>query len=98
MMFLFLQCMYVCGWVLCMILHEIILYEGNIHKFFLCMNEHVYSGDKPILYSLPPGKFFMNFCCLLLFFKIIFFEKFFWEYHQSVKQFGSSSGPTFCRA
>ena len=30
------------------------------------------------------------------FFKIIFFfEKLFQEYHQSVKQFGSRSGPTF---
>ena len=28
------------------------------------------------------------------FFKINFFEKFFQEYHQSVKQFGSRSGPT----
>ena len=27
-----------------------------------------------------------------------FFEKFFHGYHQSVKQFGSRSGPTFCRA
>ena len=29
--------------------------------------------------------------------KINFFEKFFQEYHQSVKQLGSSSGQTFCR-
>ena len=42
---------------------------------------------------------FACFCCrLLIFFKINFFEKFFPEYHQSVKQFGSRSGPTFCRA
>ena len=27
-----------------------------------------------------------------------FFKKFFQEYHQSVKQFGSRSGPTFCQA
>ena len=31
-------------------------------------------------------------------FKINFFEKFFQEYHQNVKQFGSRSGPTFRRA
>ena len=41
------------------------------------------------------GKFFMLFCCLLIFFKINFFEEFFQKYHQSVKQFGSRSGPTF---
>ena len=32
------------------------------------------------------------FCSLLIFFKIIFFEKFFHD----VKQFGARSGPTFC--
>ena len=37
----------------------------------------------------------MLFCCLLIFFKINFFEEFFQKYHQSVKQFGSRSGPTF---
>ena len=36
--------------------------------------------------------------CPLGIFKINFFEIFFQEYHQSVKQFGSRSGPTFCRA
>ena len=35
----------------------------------------------------------MLFCRLLIFFKINFFDKFFQEYHQSVKQFGSRSGP-----
>ena len=35
------------------------------------------------------------FFCLLIFFKINFFEKFFQDYHQSIKQFGSRSGPTF---
>ena len=35
---------------------------------------------------LPPRKFFMLFCCLLIFFKINFFEKFFQEYNLSVKQ------------
>ena len=38
------------------------------------------------------------FCCLLIFFKINFFEKFFQEYHQSVKQFESRSGLMFGRA
>ena len=40
-----------------------------------------------------------NFACFLSsadFFKINFFEKFFWEYHQSVKQFGSRSELAFC--
>ena len=37
----------------------------------------------------------MLFCRLLIFFKIKFFENFFQEYHQSIKQFGSRSGPTF---
>ena len=32
------------------------------------------------------------------FFKINFFENLFQKCHQSVKQFGSRSGPTFCRA
>ena len=35
---------------------------------------------------------------VLIFFKIHFFEKFFQEYHQSVKQLGTRPGPTFCRA
>ena len=46
--------------------------------------------------SLSPGKFFQLFCCLLIFFKIDFFEKLFQEYDQSVKQFGSRAGQTFC--
>ena len=39
-----------------------------------------------------------NFSCVLLtadFFQNHLFKKFFQEYHQSVKQFGSRSGPTF---
>ena len=39
--------------------------------------------------SLPPGKFCMLFCRLLIFLKINFLKKFFQEYHQSIKQFGS---------
>ena len=41
------------------------------------------------------GKLFI--CCLLIFFKINFLEKFCQKYHDSVKQFGSRSGTTFCR-
>ena len=44
--------------------------------------------------SLHTAFFFMLFCSLLVFFNINFFKKFFQEYHQSVKQFGSRSGPT----
>ena len=44
----------------------------------------------------------MKFCVIFLssadFFQINFFIKLFQEYHQSVKQFGSWSGLTFCRA
>ena len=36
-----------------------------------------------MLNSLSPGKFFMLFCHLLIFFKIIFLEKLFYEYHDS---------------
>ena len=32
----------------------------------------------------PRGNFFMNFCRLLIFFKILFLEIFFQEYYQSV--------------
>ena len=40
---------------------------------------------------------FMIICCQLFFFKINFFKNNFQEYHQSVKQFGSRSGPSFVR-
>ena len=46
-----------------------------------------------MLNSLPTGSL-----SLLIFFKINFSENFFQEYHQSVKQFGSRSGTTFCQA
>ena len=39
----------------------------------------------------------MLFCRLLIFSKSFIFEKFFQEYHMSVKQIGSRSGPTFFR-
>ena len=48
--------------------------------------------------SFPPGKLFMLFCYLLIFFQIDFFEKFFQEYHLSDRQIGSRSGPAFCWA
>ena len=41
-----------------------------------------------ILYDVLPADIFQN----------QLFGKLFQEYHQSGKQFGSSSGPTFCRA
>ena len=40
-------------------------------------------------YSLPPGKCFKLFCCLLFFFKINFFVTSFQEYHLSAKEVGS---------
>ena len=47
------------------------------------------------LNSLHAGYFFMPFLRLLIFFKINFFVKLFQERYQSVKQFGSRSGPMF---
>ena len=41
---------------------------------------------------------FSYFWFLQIFFKIIVFEKFFQEYHQSAKQVGPRSGPAFHRA
>ena len=41
---------------------------------------------------------FSWFCWCLLTFFVIFFFKFFQDHLQSVKQFGSRSGPTFCRS
>ena len=42
-----------------------------------------------------------NFACFLsvdFFLNLLFQKKICQEYHQTVKQFGSRSGPTFCRA
>ena len=36
-------------------------------------------------------------CCVLTFFNIKIFKKFFQEQYQSVKRFESRSGPTYCR-
>ena len=58
----------------------------------------VQSADNLAPYSLHAGKFFIIFCRLLIFFKIDIFKKFFQDYHQSAKQFGPRSGPTFSRA
>ena len=43
------------------------------------------------------GKFFILFCCLLIF-HIFFLDFFFQEYHRSVKQIGCRSGQMFCLA
>ena len=54
---------------------------------------------KKRLFKLSLGIIFMKFMSSADFFlKINFFEKFFQEYHQGVKQFVFRSGPTFCRA
>ena len=47
--------------------------------------------------SLPPQKFFMLFCRLLIFFLNQFFRKIL-SHYQSVKQFKFRSGLTFCQA
>ena len=44
------------------------------------------------------GNFACPFVVCRFFFKFNFFKKFFQEYHPSVEQFGSRSGPTICRA
>ena len=41
---------------------------------------------------------FASFFVICGFFLINFYKKIFEKYHQCVKQFGSRSGPTFCRA
>ena len=45
--------------------------------------------------SLHAGKFGLLFCCLLIFFEIKFFKKFFQQYHQGVKQFDADQGQCF---
>ena len=61
----------------------------HVATFHLCL--HILSVS-----SFLMGNFAYFFCRLLIFFKINFFEKFFRDYHQSVKQFGFRSGPTYC--
>ena len=58
----------------------------------MCDSQFSSSGVYKESYSLPPGKFFPLFCRLLIFSKSTFSKNSF-----SVKQFGSRSGPTFCR-
>ena len=60
----------------------------------LSRSSEIYKIACTITYNVAPGKFFPLFCRLLNFFKINFFEKFFQEYDQGVKQFGSRSGLT----
>ena len=48
--------------------------------------------------TLCPCKIFHAFCHLLFFFKINFFKKYLQQYHLSVKQIGSRSGPTLSLA
>ena len=71
--------------------------SGLIWVQTVCKNyQQTTLGDKGLKDCLPLLGHIK--CCLLIFFKINFFEKFFQEYHLSVKQIGSRSGPTFCRA
>ena len=80
-----------------------VLYPFNtflIDEFFhlLWYNNALILG--PLLYILalcPLGKCSCLFVICWFFSKSTFFEKFFQKYQQSVKQFGSRSGPTFCR-
>ena len=50
-------------------------------------------GHRRTIYLLHAGIFFMIFCRLLIFSELTGLDKFFQEYHQGVKQFGSR-----CRA
>ena len=74
--------------------------EGHFVKFFLVSKVldsiSLYLSITLIsINSLHAEIFFHYFCWLLIFlFKINFFENFFQEYHQSVKQFKTRSGPT----
>ena len=65
--------------------------------------ENIYNLRWKICLSKPPvlpTVFFFAYIFVIcnFFFKINFFEKFFQEYHQSVKQFRTWSGPTLYRA
>ena len=85
--------------------HKITDYGTIISSFVALINSiESYCGnltvDFLLHYESPCmlGNFHDFFCRLLTFYKINFFEKFFQEYNQSVKQLASRSGPTFCRA
>ena len=68
------------------------LHPGKIFMFFLSSADFLQTQlFRKILSGIPSECFF--FCRLLISCKLNFFEKFFQEYHQSVKQIWS--GPTF---
>ena len=63
--------------------------SGGQKYSLLCSESNVW------FHSMPPGRIFHAFLSFADFFsKMIFFEEFFQEYHQSVKQLGPRSGPT----
>ena len=63
----------------------------------LYSNIHLAKSKKMVLKtkSVSPLHAFLS---LLILLKIYFLEKFFQENRLSIKQIGSRSGPTFCRA
>ena len=69
-------------------------FESSIDPFYVlgwfCSSNH----SKLFAYWVNVHAFLLS----ANFFQNQLFEKLFQEYHQSVKQFGSRSGPTFCRA
>ena len=69
-------------------------HSSNVKSVFYCPLSNFQSSLK----SLPPVKFFLLFLSPVDFFKINFFEKFFQEYHLSVRQIRSRSGLMFCWA
>ena len=86
------------GSILSDIWSEIVFNSLHAAEFFMLCWGSILSDiwSEIVFNSLHAGEFFMLCCRLLIFFKINIFKKFFQEYHQSVKQFGSRSGPTFC--
>ena len=73
---------------------ECVRYIGQIQSFWK-------RSVVPIrlFYFMHARNNFQDFCCLLIFFTInLFFKYFFQEFHHRGKQFRSRSGPTFCRA
>ena len=58
----------------------------------------IYSVCSYLFYLFACWVILLLCCRLLIFFKINFFKIFFQEYYQSVKQFGSRSGPKKCRS
>ena len=76
---------------------NLIISEKNLSSLSLLFPFcHFYISKSIILYSHLAYRVLLHaFCCLLIFFKIKFFEKFFQDYQNiNVKQFGSISGPT----